>query len=39
VPVGAALLGAAAVVAFLLALTGTARAVPARAGHRRTGVE
>ena len=31
VPVGAALLGAAAVVAFLLALTGTARAVPVRA--------
>ena len=39
VPVGAALLGAAAVVAFLLALTGKARAVPVRAGRRRTGVE
>jgi C4-dicarboxylate transporter DctQ subunit len=39
VPVGAALLGAAAVVAFVLALTSPTSAAAARAAHPRAGVE
>jgi TRAP-type C4-dicarboxylate transport system permease small subunit len=39
VPVGAALLGAAAVVAFVLMLASTAPAGPERAGKHRAGVE
>lgn len=39
VPVGAALLGATAVVAFLVALTGKAPHARTRAGQRRAGVE